>query len=129
MNLGCLVTGAPVPPAPSVARRFVGLGARMPAVGRGLVVDESVPRRRLEFGTSLVGAFEVGVAADVQRVVGAEDVRLGARRPRFLLARSETAERLEALLLVGVKAVVSEADRFHRWRRRRHIGEKFVQTT
>ena len=83
----------------------------MPAVGPGLVIGQFVAWR---VEAHAVRAFIVGVAAEIQRVVGAEDVggvRLGFRRR--LPARLEAAERLESFFYVDVKPVVGEPDRFH----------------
>jgi hypothetical protein len=98
----------------------------MPAVGPGLVVGQLVAR--LE--ANPVRALIMGMAAEVERVVGAEDVRLlrlGLGMRRRLPADLEAAERLEPLLVIGVKPVVGEPNRLHRWRRRRYIGEEIEQ--
>ena len=69
----------------------------------------------------------MSVAAEIQGVVGAENVRLLRLGMRRLLARLEAAERLVTLLLVDVKPVVGKADRLHRRLRRGHIGEEVEQ--
>ena len=92
----------------------------------GFVVGQPVAGRTVIAG--LVRALVMGVAAEVQRVVGAEDIRLARLRVRRRLpARLEAAQRLEPLLVVDVETVVGESDRLHRRFRRGHVGEEVEQ--
>src|SRR6185312_14465120 len=113
------------------AGRIVGLGAGMSAVGGervlpGFPVGHAVARRWPV--VALVRGFVMGVAAEVQRIVGVEDVWFSRLLWRFRLdSRLEAAQRLETLFVVDVKAVVGEPDRLYRRPRRRHIGEEVEQ--
>src|SRR5262245_28393431 len=102
----------------------------MPSIGPewerlGFIVDHAVPGGPIRVVVVVVRALVMRMAAEVQRIVGVENVRLAYLRWRFgLVTGLEAAERLEQLLVVYVKAVVCEADRLHRRLRHRHVGKE-----